>query len=107
MNRSESPSNAHETKYGGHPSARVIVLISFSMLAVLFIMGSQDRNQINQTLMMTPTTGVEQTITPIPSVPSKAASMENSEYTTGLIFGAILLLLIIILGTLAVIRHKD
>ena len=96
-----SPGNSAQGRV--HPSMRISILLALAMLAVLFMMGSQDGSQVNQ---ISSTPGLTQTVTPAASALPEAAVEKNAEFTNGLIFGAILLLLIIIIGTLAVIRHK-
>ncbi len=105
LHSSNPPTNNPNT---GQPrfSLRTTLVLVLAMLALLFAMGSQGKENINPVLQISVTPEVTQTITPIPATPTEVIE-KNSEYTTGLIFGAILLLLIIIIGTLAVIRHKD
>ena len=106
MSDSSNPSTTHPNAAQPRFSLRTTIFLVLSMLAILAAMGSQGNENVNPVLQTSATPEITQSITPIPATPTEVIE-PNSEYTMGLIFGAILLLLIIIIGTLAVIRQKD
>jgi hypothetical protein len=90
----------------GHPRfpVRTTIILILALIVFMFAMASQTNNIYSAQISATPTvTQPDSTSIVIQPEPVEA----STETTTGVILGGIFLLLIIILGTLGVIRHKD
>lgn len=94
-------------------TVQAVTLLGLFILALALTMGLQRLQTVRSTSQSITPEITQQAAAPS-ATPTTAAPVETVEAietetdtTTGLILGAILLLLIIIIGTLGVIRHKE
>lgn len=105
MSETSRPSSASDQPAHPRLPVRTTILLVVFMIAILFAMGSQEKGNIGNVLQASTMPAATQTMTATATI-SPETIAKDPELTTGLILGAILLLLIIIVGTLAVIGHK-
>lgn len=109
MSEPEHPHPQKSTKFGQSLfSLRSTLLITFCIFALLFVAGARHPETAATATPPPPLGTPMSTLAAQPSVTEQVETTpDETETTTGLILGAILLLLIIIIGTLAVIRSKE